>query len=122
MADKVGNQFLVLLKISPCDYERLQVFTPALRELLARISTEPIELFFRSENYDVFGFFIRSKLRAGQILAAVESPQRESWEKGGGKDFPPFLTGEDHVAVIQVGPDHSSRVGFSRALTWMQRH
>jgi hypothetical protein len=121
MPDPKGKQFLVMLSISPATPDRLISLVPALKSFLGRISIEPIEQLFRSVGADHFGFLIRSRLVAGQILAAIESPQKQSWEPGF-QPIEPFLTSRDHVAVIELGRDVATSSGFSRALTWIERH
>jgi hypothetical protein len=122
VADKEGTQFLVVLDVTPCHQERIAVMVPQLRKLLDNISIAPVEPFFRSQSLDLFGFFIRSKLNANQILSAVESPQRSDFWHKNHEEFEPFLTSDDHVAIVQVGPECATRSGFTRALTWVQRH
>lgn len=105
------TRYHVIVKLSAADPLRLQKLVPALQAALDRISIAPVEQVFRSATADVFGYFIRSNLRAHQILAAIEAPN------GG-----PFLDGKDAVFVFEVGSQFSAGVGFTRAATWLQRH
>jgi len=121
VADKQGKQYLILLSVSPATPNRLVSFVPALKDFLERISTEPIEQMFRSIGADHFGYLIRWRLVAPQILAALQAPQKHPWEKGF-KPTEPFLTNQDHVAVLELGVDAATDSGFSRGRTWIERH
>lgn len=118
---KHGKRYLILLSISPSTPERLRVIVPSLKAVLERISTEVIEQLFRSVGADHFGYLIRSKLVAQQILSIIETPQREDIGLTGTLT-PPFLTRQDSVFVMELGQDHAAQLGFSRATTWLQRH
>lgn len=119
MSEKTGKQYLVLFSLDPSTPNRLRGTMPLLTKTLERLSTEPIELFFRSLGADHFGYLIRSKIVPGQILAVIESPERGF--VGLRMNDPPFLTKTDSVAVIELGTEAADR-GFGRATTWMQRH
>jgi hypothetical protein len=121
MPDKQGKKFLILLSVSPATPDRLSVLVPALKGFLERISTEPVEQLFRAVGADHFGYFIRSRLVAPQILAALEAPQKHPWERGF-QPIEPFLTNQDSAAVIEIGTDVATHSAFSRARTWLERH
>jgi hypothetical protein len=120
-SSKEGKQFLVLVSVSPCTPARLETFIPGLKGLLEKISVAPIEQFFRAMSADHFGYLIRSKLVAQAILAAIETPQKESISLRN-DIIPPFLTNQDKVAVLELGPTFATQQGFSRVSTWLQRH
>jgi len=85
------------------------------------MSTEPIEQAFRSVTADMFGYFIRTKLVARQIAAAIESPGKQAWiyDK---TTVPPFLNNQDAILVVEIGEDFLAGRGFTRAGTWLQHH
>ena len=121
MADKEGKQFLVLLSINPCTPARLLQLVPALKSLLEEVSTQPIEQLFRSMGGDHFGYLIRSKMAARQILAAIETPQK--WPVRREVEIrEPFSTGKDAVIIMELGQEIIAHNAFSRAITWIQRH
>ena len=78
MTPKLGKQFLIVLSVSPCTPDRLRTFVPAIKSLLERLSTGAIEQLFRSMSADHFGYLIRSQFVAHQILAAIETAQKDS--------------------------------------------
>ena len=125
MADKSGTRrYLVILSLKSTEPARLQTLVPTLKEVLSNVSTEPIEQVFRSVKADVFGFFIRSRLVAGQIVAAIESPGKDQWLRDHDRipDIAPFLQSGDGLMVVEIGEDFKATVGFTRAQTWLQRH
>jgi hypothetical protein len=117
---KDGKQFLVLFRISPCTPARVGVIFPRLKEIMEKVSLAPVEQLFRSIGADTFGYLIRSKLKAGHILSIIETPQKDFI--GIGKFEHPPLTRDDNVAVFELGPDFHCGIGFTRAMTWLQRH
>lgn len=125
MADKSGTRrYLVILSLKSTEPARLQTLVPTLKEVLSNVSTEPIEQVFRSVTADVFGFFIRSRLVAGQIVAAIESPGEDQWLRDHDRipNIAPFLQSGDGLMVVEIGEDFKATVGFTRAQTWLQRH
>lgn len=125
MADKSGTRrYLVIINLKSAEPARLQTIVPPLKIVLSSVSTEPIEQVFRSVTADVFGFFIRSRLVAGQIVAAIESPGKKSWQRDDDRipDIAPFLQSGDGLMVVEMGEDFKATVGFTRAQTWLQRH
>ncbi len=115
-----SRRYLVIVSLSNTTPLRLQNLVPQLQDLLRGLSTEPIEQVFRSVNADVFGYLLRSKLVAGQVRAAIETPQRDSSTTA--PIVEPVLEGGDNVLVVEVGKDFSGSQGFSRQQTWLQRH
>ncbi len=125
MADKSGTRrYLVILNLKSTEPARLQTLVPSLKDVLSNVSTEPIEQVFRSVRADVFGFFIRSRLVAGQIVAAIQSPGKKSWQQDNDRipDIAPFLQSGDGLMVVEMGEDFRAEVGFTRAGTWLQHH
>jgi|SRR5580704_4168541 hypothetical protein len=69
-----GTRFLVIVMLGDSSPSRLQTLVPRLQEVLAALSTEPTQQAFRSATADIFGYFLRSTLRAGQLLGRLETP------------------------------------------------
>lgn len=115
-----SRQFLVVVQLGNTSPERLQEVVPEVRLVLERLSSEPLEMAFRAVSADIFGFLVRATKVARQIEAALLRPS--GIPRGGGFEPPSGLDNKDHVFVLELGPDCASSQGFSRALTWMQRH
>lgn len=112
-----ARHVLVVFHLVDCSPERLRDVVPRIQGALTKLSEGPFEQAFRSSNADLVAYGIKTKLAAGQIQAALESP-------GGRFDgtHPP-LEGRDELLVLEIGADYSAgRKGFSRFLTWLQRH
>ncbi len=109
--DRENTRYLVILTLGDASPARLTSLVPSLTSLLKNLSTEPIEQAFRAAAADVFGYFLRSKLPAQQLVAQIQSPNRTE----------PFLSNSDSLLVIEIGDDFAG-FGRSRAWTWLQRH
>ncbi len=116
-----ARRYLVIISLSDTAPQRLRSLAPHLQDILARLSTEAIEIAFRSVTADMFGFFVRSTLAADQIIARLESPGREGFYEDDSVEEP-GLTGADSLFVIEIGEDFKAGRGFTRAGTWLQRH
>jgi hypothetical protein len=111
LTEREGNRYLVILTLGDASRERLAILVPSLTGILKNISTEPIEQAFRAANADVFGYFLRSKLPARQLIAQIQSPSRTE----------PFLSNSDSLLIVQIGQDFGA-FGGSKAWTWLQPH
>lgn len=115
MAD-VSSRYLIIVSVGTPTPDHLQKMVPALQRELSRISlSEPVQA-FRSAPADYFGYLIESRMAPQQIRATLETPGRPGHEPN------PFLGGSDGVFVLEIGPNVSAGEGFTRALTWLQRH
>jgi len=114
MADAL--KYLVIIQLHDTKTSRLASLVPSLQNGLARISEVAPELALRSTTADYFGYFIKTKLRPAQIEANLKSPGPKFSSEG------MILDGRDSVLIIEIGQSFSARDGFSRALTWLQRH
>lgn len=114
-------KFLVIVSVNPATVERLKGIVPGLKSELERLSDAGIEEAFRSVTADIFGYVIRSKLKAGQIRAAIESPGPTSAQARheGTLMRMPFLSGKDNVIVLELGDDVSAAQGLKRIETWL---
>jgi hypothetical protein len=90
----------------------LAAVVPPLQSQLASVSTVAPEQVWRSATADVFGYFIKSSMNAGQISAALDKPAK----------IPAFLGGHDSLLVIEVGSEFNASQEFTRATTWLQRN
>ncbi len=115
------RRYLVIVELSDTAIERLQILVPRLQNILARLSTEPPQQAFRSVSADMFGYFIRSTLVAGQISARIESPGKQG-PRHGPPIEQPVLLGKDSLFIIEIGEDFSAGRGFTRAGAWLQHH
>ena len=120
MADE-GTRFLVIVKLGNADKARLRTLVPKLQTVLKRVSTEPYEQLFRSVKADTFGYLIRAKITAREILAVIESPHRGSIMTAE-QITAPFLDNDDATVVIEIGEDFMAGQGFTRAGAWLQHH
>jgi hypothetical protein len=115
------RQYLVILNLHTYDAQRLMNLVPRYKDALSALSVEPFEQVFRSVNGDIFGYLIRSRSKAHQIKANIESPGQSYLSAGNPTTFP-FLTGKDALLVLELADDKAASQHFSRALTWLQRH
>ncbi len=119
MADE-PRQYLVIVQLGSTEPDRLAEVVPWIKSTLERLSEAPLEIAFRAVSADIFGHLVRSKLAAKQIEAAILRPNTVS--RVGGLELPGGLDNKDHVFVLELGDDCAGSQGFSRALTWTQRH
>jgi len=113
------RRFLVVIQLKDTKPARLQWLVPSLQDVLTRISIAPYELAFRAITADLFGYVITSKRSAPQIAATIESPGSRSIFA---EFIEPFLAGDDHVLVVELGHEFSAGAGFTRLGTGLQRH
>ena len=107
MADEDTNRFLVIISLGSTEPSRIAGLVPPLQTVLRSVSTETPEQAFRSVVADFFGYFIRSRLVARQIEAAIRSPGKESWQRDDDRipDVGPFLDNNDGILVVEIGED-----------------
>lgn len=111
-------RYLVIVQLGQATVSHVSNLVPSLQAELGAMSKEPVELAFRSATADLFGFFVDTDLAPQQIRARIESP-------GGVSSLTskmPILEGNDALLIIQLGAEADSTKGFTRALTWLQRH
>lgn len=114
MSDAI--KYLVIIQLSDTKSARVASLVPALLAGLSRISETPAELALRSATADYFAYFIKTKMNVGRIEAALKSPGPKYSAEG------MILDGRDLILTIEIGQSFSATDGFSRALTWLQRH
>lgn len=112
MTDGDGIRYLVLFKLGRSEAAYLAQVLPPLQAALQRLATGPVELAVRSTDAETFAYFVRSRLNPHQIRAALEAPR--------GAD--PFLDNSDALMILELGTAFDAGIGFTRALTWLQRH
>jgi hypothetical protein len=100
--EREGARYLVIFSLGDASHARLTTLVPNLTSVLKGLSEAPIEQAFRSATADTFGYFIRSKLPARQLVSQIQSPDR----------IEPFLTNSDSMLIVQIGDDFS---GFGRS-------
>jgi len=115
-----SHQFLIIVQLGNTEPARLQEVVPEVKLILEKLSSEPLEIAFRAISADIFGFLVRTTRAARQLEAALLRPS--NFPRASGFEPPSGLDNKDHVFVLELGPDCSSSQGFSRALTWIQRH
>lgn len=109
-------KYLVVVQLREATPARVSKVVPLLQTELARLSETTPELAFRSVMADFFGFFVKTKLGPAQIASAIKSPgPKISASKT-------ILDGSDSVFTLEIGQKFSATDGFTRALTWLQRH
>jgi hypothetical protein len=118
MADET-RRYLAIFVLSDANPTRLANIMPNLLRYLENAADGKPELAFRSANRDEFGYFLRSKLAANQILARVQSPEGDAI--GLRRPEEPIFDNSDQILIVELGADFSS-FGRSRAGTWLQRH
>jgi hypothetical protein len=106
------RRFLVVVRLGDTSPRHLSAVVPPLQTQLASVSAVAPEQVWRSVNADVFGYFIKSSMNAGQISAALDKPVK----------MPAFLGGHDSVLVIEVGTDFSASQEFTMPITWLRRN
>lgn len=117
MSDQDTKRYLVIFHLRDSSAARLLRLIPRLQEGLGRLSKSPIEQAFRSVTADLFAYGITSTMAPAQLVAAIESPGRQ-WHS----ETEPYLLGDDHLMVMEIGRDFSAGPGFTRFGTWLQRH
>lgn len=122
MSDKEGKQFLIIFHLRDNTSKRLAEDVPKMQAALGDISTEPVELAFRSDARDIFGFGIRTKRPAGEITAILENPGKREQLRGESETKEPFLYSNDNVLILELAKDKDGRRGFSRFTNWMDYH
>jgi len=121
MADTESHRYLVIVTVSDTRVQRLQVVVPFVKDVLTRIASKgvPVEQLFRSMDGGTFAYLIRSAKKAGQIVAAIESPGSGLPAADQGAIESPPLDGKDRVCAIEIGDDFSGP-GLGRCLAWLQ--
>ena len=115
--DKEPKNYLVIFQLSALEDDlivRLKQHVPIILEILKRISlhgTEPL-MAFRSKDSGTFGYFVRSTLPGGLILAQIESPgpnEPRSIFADDPKPKKPALPSptqtRDRLFIVEVGAD-----------------
>ena len=103
--EKERRYCVVISLKSDSDLARIGQDVPALIACLQRPSTKS-EQVFRSNDGQLFGYFILTSTPTGVIVAAIKTSKN-------------FRNG-DSVILFEVG-DGLKGSGFSRAWTWLQR-
>jgi hypothetical protein len=114
MAD--ATKYLIIIQLKETTPARLATVVPSLQAELARMSDTAPELVLRSATADCFAFFIRSILRPGQIMSQLTAPGSKYSSSG------MILDGRDSILTMEIGQSFHATDGFSRAMTWLQRH
>ncbi len=115
------SRYLVVVQLIDTRPSRLSELVPRLQDQLTQLSKTPIEKVFRSATADLFGYFIKTNMKAVQISAALQSPGPAY---GGTLDRRslPFLNGDDTLFILEVGNDFIAGQDFARPMTWLQRN
>jgi hypothetical protein len=116
-----ARRYLVHVEFTPYSAERLARAVSYVTNTLKRIADCVPQVAYRSVHGDQCGWFIRSKLVAMQILAALESPAPSPFERPHGPMLASALTNDDTITVIELGENFAIR-GRSRAAAWLQHH
>lgn len=114
------KRFLVIIQLGNTHIDRLKSLIPTLQDALARLSTKAPEQAFRSVGADQFGYIIKTDRVPRQIKAALESPGQRLPGKLLGPM--PFLSNDDSILILELGPDFFASVGFTRVGTWLQHN
>lgn len=113
------RKYLVHIEFNPCAIERLQNAVPFVQRILLEIGKETPAVAYRSVSGDQCGWFTTSALKAAQIVAAIETPQRGYIDFKEGNMVAPMLTNKDNIVVIELGADYCFR-GRTTAGAWFQ--
>ncbi len=118
---KSARTYLVIVRVSEVSPKRLRKLVPELILILSDVSMEEPEYAFRAVQADILGFLIKSKLRAENIKAYIESPGDLHWDFG---DDPPkrcpVFSDDDSLMVIEIGEEFCFSKAFSRQQSWLQ--
>jgi len=90
--------------------ERLRESVPGILDILKSISRDDMVQAYRSAGGETFGYFVKSKLAAVQIRAALEAPK--------GALASPLRNGDAYM-VVELGEEFAT-TGAGRAGTWLQ--
>lgn len=117
MPDSQDRRYLVILMLGDANIQRLAALVPWFQRSLNAIADGRIQLAFNSAARDEFGYFLRSRMKAHQMIERLRSP-------GGIRQEPlevSMLTNTDDILVLEIGEDFSGS-GRSRAWAWLQHH
>ena len=122
MKNELGKHYLIIIKLSNPSQTRILTIGSQIRDVLDYVSRGQYELAFMSSSCDLQGYFVRSTLPARRIRAEIESPGKTAETRSRAPVIEPFLENGDGVFVTELGLDFDGGAGFSRPVTWLQRH
>lgn len=111
MEQQVTNttrRYCVLFQLNPAtNLHGLKATVPGVIDLVRRWSAGEMEQLCRSNDGQLFGYLLRSKKPPAMMRAEFDAAS--------------FTSNADSMMIFDVGDDFAA-LGFSRALTWLQRH
>lgn len=113
MRNDEEKHYLVIVKYGGEEpvINRIRESAPQIKQTIERISAGNCKLAFTSEGGDLFGYFVKTKSRAGVIKAALDGETRSTDISS--------LRNDDSVLVLELGQDFNAR-GFSNVWGWLQ--
>lgn len=108
MSDDTKRYLVIVRMGSASTFSRIQRDITAIVETFRSLSTTQPEPAFSSNDLHLLGLFILSAKPIAVIRAAFETCSGT-------------FNGDD-LLIVEVGADFICTQGFSRALTWLQRH
>ena len=100
------KRYLAVIQFSPDMFAAdLAKRVPSIRNFIGSLCNDEMEQFFRSPEGNTFGLFFKS----GKPLPVIKSVLDGA------------TSNADHFMVVEIGENAASK-GFTRALTWLQRH
>jgi hypothetical protein len=114
MAD--ATRYLVVIQLKEATKARVSKVVQLVKTELTRLSETAPELAFTSAMADCFGFFVKTNLGPAKITSAIKSPGPTI------SASTTILDGRDSIFALEIGQKFHTIDGFTRALTWLQRH
>lgn len=112
-AEKPLRTYFVHVELALATPARVTEAGKAARSALSSICRGGMTVAHTSIGLDQFGYFIATRMTAGQIINVLNSPR--------GRETPSVLRSGDKALVVDVGRDSYS-VGKDEAARWLQHH
>jgi hypothetical protein len=101
---------------------RITESMPRLKEEIKLLSQGNYTVAWTSEDGGTIAFFVVTKLNSAQLLARIESPDKDSLFSGTKQTYRGGpLAGEDQIAVVELGGDYATR-RLEQPITWLRNH
>jgi hypothetical protein len=106
MAADGPKRYLIIVQFPPDMFASdLTKRVPSIRNVISSLCNDEMEQFFRSPEGNTFGMFFKTAKPMPVIKSVLDGA----------------TTNADHFMVVEIGETATSK-GFTRTLTWLQRH
>jgi hypothetical protein len=121
-SNKPQRKYLVHVRLGGREplISRINESVPRLKRDIEEISRGNYTVAWSSEDGGTIAFFIITTLEAAQIMARIESPDKDSLFSGRKQTYRGgALIGEDQIAVLELGGDFVTR-RLEQPVTWLR--